>query len=175
MPPEPAPASRRGGVPVRVRPAAAVQLGLMAALIAGLASATGTRPGLALATGGTAAAVVLGSLLAHEAAHAATARALGVPVLGVQVQGLLHAAVRRTATRDPRTEVAVSLAGPLASALLLVAGMVAVAAELPLVAAAAARTAVGVNALALLATLPLHPGSDGALAYRAWRAHRAGA
>lgn len=98
-------------------------------------------------------ACLLSSIAVHEAAHATVARSHGLCVHVVTLHGLLRAGVRRSATTDPRVELRVSLAGPVATTALLCVGGLGWAVELQGPAASTARALVAINAILLMFSL----------------------
>lgn len=112
------------------------------------------------------------SLALHEVAHALMAIRLGLKVHQVRLTAGLGGRVRRERTSNPRIQLMVAGAGPVATMTLLV-----VFAVLALTTGAGAQAALGnvaaVNGLLLLGTLPVRPGSDVAHSVAAWKALRA--
>lgn len=156
-----------GGIPLRLRPSALLSAGVLALLLA--PAVLELRPDLAVPLvaaicllGGFA---LLGSILAHELAHAVTARGLGLEVRDVTLLALGGVTRMIDEPEDPATEAYLALAGPSAN-LLIAAG----AAGLAL---AFGRDRLGGALLGFLAEanlligvinlLPTHPLDGGAL------------
>lgn len=121
-------------------------------------------------------AVVLGaaaSTLVHEGAHAWVAHALGYRVDWVVVGGLVGVTAYEGRDDRPLERAAVALAGPAASAALVLALLAGQAVLDPTgLASVVAEAAIGLNALALAANLVPVGGTDGALLVRAVVEHR---
>jgi Zn-dependent protease len=121
-------------------------------------------------------AVVLGaaaSTLVHEGAHAWAAHALGYRVDWVVVGGLVGVTAYQGRDDRPLERAAVALAGPAASAALVLALLAGQAVVDPIgLASVVAEAAIGLNALALAANLVPVAGTDGALLVRAVVEHR---
>ncbi|TFV62378.1 UNVERIFIED_ORG: hypothetical protein E4P37_17255 [Bacillus sp. AZ43] len=115
---------------------------------------------------------VAASVAVHEGAHALTAVRAGLRVVGVEVRGLLGASVRRSVTHDPRIDVRVRMAGPAATALVLVLCGAALALPVPAEALRVVQVVTAVNALALVVSLAGGAESDGVRAWRSWQAAR---
>lgn len=121
--------ARVGGVPVHLRGSALVTLGVLwAVLYAQLASDLAWRGWWVAPTLVTVACVAfLGSVVAHELAHALVARALGLPVTAVTVFHLGGMTQLGRDPDEPRDEALVAVAGPLvnllAAGVLLVVGI----------------------------------------------------
>ncbi|MFC5834023.1 site-2 protease family protein [Nonomuraea insulae] len=106
------------GIPVRAHWSA---LGLAALIVAGLGGVVLPRamPGLdhrqywpvAVVTG----VLFMASLLVHEVAHALTARRCGLKAVAITIWGLGGSTELEQEAKNPRVELAVAAAGPLAS------------------------------------------------------------
>jgi Zn-dependent protease len=146
----------------------------MVACVAAAAALPVWRPALPLVWAPL--AVVLGvvaSTLVHEGAHAWAAHALGYRVDWVVVGGLVGATAYEGRDDRPLERAAVALAGPAASAALLLALLAMQAALDPTgLASVVAEAAIGLNGLALAANLVPVGGTDGALVVRAIVEHR---
>jgi Zn-dependent protease len=120
--------------------------------------------------------VVLGaaaSTLVHEGAHAWVAHVLGYRVDWVVVGGLVGVTAYEGRDDRPLERAAVALAGPAASAALVLALLAGQAVLDPTgLAGLVAEAAIGLNALALAANLVPVGGTDGALLVRAVVQHR---
>jgi Zn-dependent protease len=121
-------------------------------------------------------AVVLGvvaSTLVHEGAHAWVARALGYRVDWLLVGGLVGVTAYEGRDDRPLERAAIALAGPAASAALVLALLGARAVLDPTgPAGVMVEAAIGLNSLALAANLVPLGGTDGALLVRAVAEHR---
>lgn len=162
----------RSGVDVRLTRRAAAEAAVFGAASAVVAAAvSGLRPGLAAALGLIIAMLALGSALAHELAHLLIARRHGLRVLRLEVSGALSGGVTREASTRRGDEIAVGLAGPIATLTLLAAAAAAALAlrDGPSFARAVALTTGTVNLAALAGTLPILPGSDISRVWAAWR------
>jgi hypothetical protein len=116
---------------------------------------------------------VVASTLVHEGAHAWAAHALGYRVDWVVVGGLVGVTAYEGRDDRPLERAAVALAGPAASAALLLALLAVQAALDPTgLASVVAEAAIGLNGLALAANLVPVGGTDGALVVRAVVEHR---
>lgn len=156
---------------IRVDRAAYVQVVGLVAVVALLAVRTGAAPVLALTHGLVAAAAALLTFGWHEAGHALTARACGLRVHAIKVRGVLDGVTVRDVAPRPGVDATVILAGPGASLLLGLLGLVvALATADPF---SIGRILAMLNLLALLASLTMGRHSDGGRAWRALRAHRA--
>lgn len=162
----------RGGLPrVHVGRAVYVQLAGLVLVLVLIGIGTGRPVAVALGHGALAALLALLTLAWHEAGHALTARRAGLRVHAFKVRGLMDGATVRDVAPRPGIDLAVILAGPAASAVLCLVGIVvARATDDPL---ALARLLAALNLLALVASLTAGARSDGARAWRAFRAHRA--
>jgi Zn-dependent protease len=113
------PCGRWTGIPIGIHWSAVATVVLIAYVVA-LDVLPGLAPGLSAVaywTAGTAAAVLLmASLLAHELAHTATALRLGMRVRAMTLWLLGGQTELEGDAPDPRTELRIALAGPLASA-----------------------------------------------------------
>jgi Zn-dependent protease len=121
-------------------------------------------------------AVVLGvvaSTLVHEGAHAWVARALGYRVDWLLVGGLVGVTAYGGRDDRPLERAAIALAGPAASAALVLVLLGARAVLDPTgPAGVMVEAAIGLNSLALAANLVPVGGTDGALLVRAVAEHR---
>jgi Zn-dependent protease len=146
----------------------------MAAMLTVAAALPVWRPALPLVWAPL--AVVLGaaaSTLVHEGAHAWVAHALGYRVDWVVVGGLVGVTAYQGRDDQPLERAAVALAGPAASAALVLALLAGQAVVDPIgLASVLAEAAIGLNALALAANLVPVGGTDGALLVRAVVEHR---
>jgi Zn-dependent protease len=109
---------RIGGVPVGAHWSAVATLTLVTAILAAgvlPGSATGWSLVASWAAAAVAAVVFLGSVLAHETAHAVVARRHGVPVRSVTLWMLGGVAELAEEPRSPRADLEIAVAGPLAS------------------------------------------------------------
>lgn len=95
--------------------------------------------------------LVVGSLLAHELAHVAAARWLGVPVYGIGIK-IMGAYTRRRYASRPGHDALIAAAGPLASLVLVLATV--------LIPKVGLWVAVWNACVVMLNVLPV-PGSDG--------------
>jgi len=147
-----------------------LQLGglVLAGVLIGLAK--GSAPWPAVGQAAALAGAVLLTLAWHEAGHALAARACGLRVHGFAVRGVLGGVTVRDVAPRPGIEVLVILAGPLASALLGLAGLgVALLTSDPF---AIGRILAPLNLVTVLGALTIGIRSDGARARAALRAHR---
>ncbi|WP_211768327.1 site-2 protease family protein [Kutzneria sp. CA-103260] len=110
---------RWAGIPIGMHWSALVIVALIACLVA-VGVLPGLAPGLSAAvywTAGAAAAVLLmASLLVHELAHAATALRLGMRVRAMTLWLMGGQTELDSEAPDPRTELRIAIAGPVASA-----------------------------------------------------------
>jgi hypothetical protein len=160
----------RGGVLIALSSTVlsqAIMLGVIAAAIGSLRRPYGL--GHAAVVAAMTMSILILSTAAHEAAHLGAARARGLRIVAVRAHGILSAGVEREATHNRGTEVAVCLAGPVATLVLLIAGILMAGLGQPSTAADVGKALFVVNALAMVASLPPVPGCD---AMRAWRALR---
>lgn len=105
------------GIPVGVNWTVLVIAGLIAVAFGfgELPELQGHSRGLQLLAGGVAAVLFLGSILAHEVAHAVVARRRGVPVEGITLWLLGGVARFRGEATRPRDEAVIALVGPMVS------------------------------------------------------------
>jgi hypothetical protein len=111
------------------------------------------------------------STLVHEGAHAWAAHRLGYRVEWIVLGGLVGTTAYEGRDDRPLDRAAVALAGPAASALLVLA-LLAVRAVVPAGGAIAVEVGIALNALALVANLLPVGGTDGAVAARCLAQHR---
>jgi Zn-dependent protease len=111
------------------------------------------------------------STLAHEAAHAWVARGLGYHVQGIVLGGLVGTTSYRGRGDRPLDRAAVALAGPAASAVLVLA-LVGALAVVPAGAAVAVEAGIALNAVAMVVNLVPVGGTDGAVFARSLAQHR---
>jgi Zn-dependent protease len=109
------------GVPVRVGPGAALLAGALAVLLGSRWAIT--QGGVAYLWSGLAAVGFLGSILVHELGHALVARRHGVAVTEIQLVLFGGLARLERQAPSPRAEMAIAVAGPLASLGLAAAGI----------------------------------------------------
>jgi hypothetical protein len=134
-----------------------------------------TLSGVSVALGSLLAVIIallaLGSSLVHELAHLRAARRRRLRVLRLEVTGALSGGVTREASTQPRTEIAVCLAGPAATLALIGASVIAFLAlhDGPALGRSLALTMLTLNVAAFGGTLPVVPGSDVSRAWAAWR------
>lgn len=162
----------RTGIELRLTRRAAAEaaaFGVASAAIAVALSGASLVVGAALAA--IIATMALSSALLHELAHVRVASRRGLRVLRLDITGALSGGVTREASAQPRTEMAVALAGPAATLALIGASMAAFLAlpHGPAFGRALALVMLTLNVAALAGTLPIMPGSD---LSRAWAARR---
>jgi len=113
------PCGRWAGIPIGVHWSALATVALIADVVA-LGVLPGLAPGLPpaayWAAGGVAALLLMASLLAHELAHAATAQRMQVGVRSMTLWLVGGQTELDGEARNPRTELTIAIAGPLASA-----------------------------------------------------------
>ena len=127
-----------------------------------------TSLGTCVAVGVATACLALSVTVLHEVAHLAAARRRGLRVERLVVTGALSGYVERTRSDQPADEVAVALAGPWASVVLTLLGLVvrlAATGVLGLLGTALAWLA----GLTVVASCPPLPGNDLSRAWAAWR------
>ncbi|MDJ0960217.1 MAG: site-2 protease family protein [Acidimicrobiia bacterium] len=169
------------GIPVRIHAGALVIAGLVAWIV-GSSVLPQFVPGAStagyLVGGAVAGAGVLGSILAHEAAHAIVARRHGVPVKSITLWLLGGVAHLEDEAPSPRAEAQIAGVGPLTSIVVaatlgglgLMLGSIGVA---PLAAATFLWLALINGVLAVFNLLPGAP-LDGGRLLRAWLWKRSG-
>jgi Zn-dependent protease len=112
---------RLGGVPVRLGPGAALLAGALTVLVGSRwAEIYGAG---AYAWSGAAAVGFLASILVHEASHAVVARRHGVAVTEIKLVLFGGMARLERPAPSPRAEMAIAVAGPLASLAIAVVGV----------------------------------------------------
>ncbi|RCV48161.1 site-2 protease family protein, partial [Marinitenerispora sediminis] len=158
------PLGRVAGVPVGAHWSTVVVLLLITGLLAlEVLPRSGARVGTGLywVTGAVAAVLFLAALLAHELAHALTARRRGVEVRSVTLFALGGVTEFDAPAATPKAEFVIAAAGPLASlaagVLFWAAALAASLASAPLLVLMALSWLAGINAL--LAAFNLLPGA----------------
>ena len=104
------------GVRLRLHWSALVTVALVTVVIAGSVHPTGSTPAVVRwVVAGVGAAVFVASLAAHEVAHSVVAVRHGVPVRQITLWLLGGVSELKAEPPDPRTELRITLAGPLTS------------------------------------------------------------
>ena len=107
---------RIAGIPVAIHWSWLALFAFVTWSLASMLESEGRGPSLALAA--SAASLIFASLIAHEFAHALVARRFGVGTDAIALFLFGGAAILDREPPTPRAEIAIALAGPLASALL---------------------------------------------------------